>query len=397
MSTKALQDITVLDLSKVLAGPYCGGMLADFGANVIKIEPPVKGEDARGYGPHKNGESLYYANLNRGKKGITLNLKTLEAKEIFKKLVKDADVVIENYRPGTMDKFGLGYEELKKINPRLIYGVITGFGKTGPYASRPGYDIISQAMGGLMSITGQEGNPPTRAGSAMADVLGGMNLCIGILAAIHARELTGKGQYIDIALTDSVIASLEQAWQRFFVSGNLPTRHGNSYDAIAPYDSFKAKDGYVVIGCGNQKLFEIFCKELLQRPELIEDGRFLNVPLRVKNNKEFKVYVEEWLSGVNVDEAVKLVLSKGIPAGPILDLRQISEDEHFCNYRKVFTEVNHPVAGTIKLNSNPIHLSETKVKIQGPSPSLGQHNEEVLLGLGYSEEDISYFSEKGII
>lgn len=248
-----------------------------------------------------------------------------------------------------------------------------------------------------MSVTGQEGDPPTRSGNAMGDVLGGMNLAIGILTALHAREITGEGQYIDVSLVDSVVASLEQAWQRFFVTGKLPTRHGNYYDAIAPYDSYMAKDGYLVIGCGNQHLFEVFCKELLKKPELIEDERFLDVPLRVKNNKAFKVIVEEWLKDITVEEAVKLVLDKGIPAGPILDLRQISEDAHIAGARQMFVEIEHPKAGVIKLNASPIKMSNTKAEIRFPSPTLGQHNEEVLMGLGYSPEQISDFGKSGVL
>lgn len=397
MAKKALEDIIVLDLTKVLAGPYCGGILADFGATVIKVEPPVKGDDGRHYGPYLNGESLYYANLNRGKMGVTLNLKAPEGKELFKELVKQADVLIENYRPGVMDRLGLGYSVLKEINPRLIYGAITGFGSNGPYANRPGYDIISQAMGGMMSVTGQEGDPPTRCGNAIGDVLGGMNLAIGVLTALHARELTGEGQYIDVSLVDSVVASLEQAWQRYFVSGKLPTRHGNYYDAIAPYDSYMAKDGYLVIGCGNQRLFEVFCNQLLHRPELITDERFLDVPLRVKNNKAFKAIVEEWLKELTVAEAVEIVLGAGIPAGPILDLEQISHDPHIAGAREMFTEVDHPTAGRMKLNSSPIKMSETKAEIRSASPTLGQHNREIFQErLGLSEESYKAYSEMGV-
>ena len=397
MSKKALGDIIVLDLTKVLAGPYCGSILADFGATVIKVEPPVKGDDGRHYGPYVNGESMYYANLNRGKKGITLNLKAPEGKELFKELVKKADVLIENYRPGVMDRLGLGYSVLKEINPRLIYGAITGFGSNGPYSSRPGYDIISQAMGGLMSVTGQEGDPPTRCGNAIGDVLGGMNLAIGVLTALHARELTGAGQYIDVSLVDSVVASLEQAWQRYFVSGKLPTRHGNYYDAIAPYDSYMAKDGYLVIGCGNQRLFEVFCNELLHRPELITDERFLDVPLRVKNNKQFKVYVEDWLKDYTVQEAVDMVLGAGIPAGPILDLEQISHDPHIAGARQMFTEIDHPTAGRLKLNSSPIKMSDTAAEIRSAPPTLGQHNEEIFREmLGLSAEEFEADAGKGV-
>jgi formyl-CoA transferase len=393
----ALENITVLDLSRVLAGPYCGAMLGDFGARVIKIEEPGKGDDGRFYGPYENGESLYYGNLNRNKYGITLNLKKEEGKEIFKKLVLRADVLVENFRPGTMKKLGLDYEVLREINPRLIYGAITGFGSYGPYADRPGYDIISQAMGGLMSVTGQEGDPPTRAGNAMGDILGGMNMTIGILAALIARSTSGCGQYIDVALVDSVVASLEQAWQRFFSSGVLPTRHGNYYDAIAPYDSFKARDGWLVIGCGNQKLFEILCTRLLGRPELIQDGRFSTIPLRVENNKIFKEIVESWLSGKTVQEAVDLILGAGIPAAPILDLKQIAENEHIAGAREMFVTIDHPVAGKVTLNGNPIKFSRTRAEIKLPFPTLGQHNREIFSELGYSAEEIARFYSQGII
>ena len=219
---QALQDLKVLDLTRVVAGPYAGSILGDFGAQVLKIEIPGRGDDARAYGPYENGESMYYANLNRNKKGITLNLKTEKGKDIFRKLAQDADILLENYRPGVMDKLGLGYETLHKMNPRLIYGTLSGFGSYGPYSQRPGYDIVSQGMGGLMSITGAEGGEPTRSGNAMGDILGGMNLVIGVLLAVHAREMTGVGQKIDVSLVDSVVASLENAYVRYFKSGKIP-------------------------------------------------------------------------------------------------------------------------------------------------------------------------------
>lgn len=397
MRHNALENIVVLDLTKVLAGPYCGSILSDFGADVIKIETPGTGDDTRGFGPHRNGESLYYANLNRGKRGVTLNLKSAEGKEIFKKLAARADVLIESFRPGVMSRLGLSYDALRAENPRLIYGAITGFGANGPYSDRPGYDIISQAMGGLMSITGQENDPPTRSGNAMGDILGGMNLAIGVLTALHARSITGEGQYVDVSLVDSVVASLEQAWQRFFISGEVPVRHGNSYDAIAPYDSFQAKDGYLVIGCGNQKLFEAFCTRLLKRPELISDSRFFDIPLRVKNNKAFKAIVESWLEEITVSDAVERILAEGIPASPIFDLRQIAEDPHIAGARRMFADIAHPTAGTIRLNNSPIKLSETAAEIRFPSPTLGQHNDEILSALGYSAEEVARFRENGVI
>lgn len=396
MEYKALEGIVVLDFTKVLAGPYCGSILADFGADVIKIELPGKGDDARAYGPIVNGESLYYANLNRGKRGITLNLKTEQGKEVFKKLVRKADILIENNRPGVMERLGLSYEELSRINPRLIYGKISGFGSTGPYADRPGYDIISQAMGGLMSVTGEKGGSPTRSGNAMGDVLGGMNLTIGILMALEARNRSGRGQVVDIALVDSVIASLEQAWQRYFTSGKIPVRHGNSYDAIAPYDSYRAKDGYLVIGCGNQKLFEVLCLRILNRPELITDERFATMPLRVENQMALKKVIEEWMQDMTVDEVVKQVLDVGIPAGPIMSLDMIANDVHFTEARQMFEEIDYPGVGTIKLNNSPIKLSESKAKIRGLSPRLGEHNKEILMNLGYSDQQIEEMKENGV-
>ena len=393
----ALEDVVVLDMTKVLAGPYCGAILADMGATVIKIEIPGKGDDSRNYGPFQNGESIYYGNLNRNKRGMTLNLKTQKGKEILNKLVKKADILLENNRPGTMERLGVGYETLKEINPRLIYGSITGFGCTGRYSDRPGYDIIAQAMGGLMSVTGQEGDPPTRCGNAIGDILGGMNLTIGVLTALHARTLTGKGQYIDISLVDSVIVSLEQAWQRYFATGELPVRHGNSYDAIAPYDSFTAKDGYIVIGCGNQKMFEILCEKILNRPDLIEDPKYKTVPLRVKNNKEFKKIVEEWSAYIPVEQGVSLLLAQGIPAGPIYNLQQISDDPHFCIDRQMFVEVDHPKAGKVRLNGNPVKLSETGPKIRMSFPVLGEHTDDILRKLGYADNTIEEFHLRGVV
>ncbi len=393
----ALENIVVLDLTRVLAGPYCGSVLADFGAKVIKIEQPKVGDDSRHYGPHVNGESLYFGNLNRNKYGMTLNLKTEEGKKIFKELVKEADIVIENYRYGVMDRLGLGYEQLKEINPRIIYGAITGFGSNGPYRDRPGYDIISQAMGGLMSITGQEGDPPTRCGSAMGDFLGGLNLAIGVLVALNARQITGKGQYIDVSIADSVVMSLEQAWQRYFVTGVVPEPHGNYYDAIAPYDSYQAKDGWMVIGCGNQKLYETLCNNILKKPELIKDERFTTVPLRVKNNKDFKKIMEKWLVDYTVEEAVSMILGVGIPAGPILNVEQISKDEHFVKARELFVTMKHPVCGEVIVNGNAVKMSDTKAELRMPSPTLGQHTASILTEHGYSKEEIEKLLLEGVI
>ena len=394
---QALENLTVLDLTRVVAGPYAGALLGDLGANVIKIEIPGRGDDARGYGPYENGESMYYANLNRNKRGITLNMKSEKGKEAFLKLVEKADILIENFRPGVMDKLGLGYDRLKEINPRLIYGAVSGFGSYGPYAMRPGYDIVSQAMGGLMSVTGAKGGEPTRSGNAMGDILGGMNLVIGVLAAVNYRNMTGKGQRVDISLVDSVVASLENAYVRYFKSHQLPVRNGNAYASIAPYDAYHAKDGYVIIACGNQKLYEKFCNEVVNMPWMITDERFLTVPLRVENNGIQKKYIEEWTMQYTVDEVVDTVLSHGIPAGPIYNVKQITEDHHIAEVREMFIDIDHPVIGKMTVNGCPVKLMDAMPRINRPGPTLGQHNEEIYKAIGYTDEDLEEMKKENVI
>ena len=394
---QALENLTVLDLTRVVAGPYAGALLGDLGANVIKIEIPGRGDDARGYGPYENGESMYYANLNRNKRGITLNMKSEKGKEAFLKLVEKADILIENFRPGVMDKLGLGYDRLKEINPRLIYGAVSGFGSYGQYAMRPGYDIVSQAMGGLMSVTGAKGGEPTRSGNAMGDILGGMNLVIGVLAAVNYRNMTGKGQRVDISLVDSVVASLENAYVRYFKSHELPVRNGNAYASIAPYDAYHAKDGYVIIACGNQKLYEKFCNEVVNMPWMITDERFLTVPLRVENNEIQKKYIEEWTTKYTVDEVVDIVLSHGIPAGPIYNVKQITEDHHIAEVREMFIDIDHPVIGKMTVNGCPVKLMDAMPRINRPGPTLGQHNEEIYKAIGYTDDELEEMKKENVI
>ena len=395
---KALADILVLDLTRVLAGPYCTMMLADYGAEVIKIEVPGKGDDTRAFGPLKNGASMYYANVNRGKKGVTLNLKEDKGKKIFLDMVKRADVVVENYRPGVMDKLGLGYEELKKNNDRIIYAAVSGFGCYGPKSLRPGYDIIAQATGGLMSITGEPGRHGIRVGNAMGDVLGGMNLTIGILIALHARTITGKGQRVDVSLVDSVVSSLETGTQRYFASGKQPELMGNRYAAAYPYDSFKASDGFFVIGCGNDKLFSLFCNNVLNRPELLEDSRFATNIKRCEYHAELKPIIEEWSINYSIDEAVDLLNEAGVPAAPINDLQRVTEDDHIANVREMFVPLHHPVIGDMKVNGNPVKLLDTKADISRPAPALGQDNGEVYKSLlGFDESFLEKLKEDKII
>ena len=397
MSEKTLSGVTVIDLTRVLAGPYCSMMLADMGANVIKVEIPGKGDDSRGHYPQVNGESAYYMNLNRNKRSITLNLKTEQGKEILRQMVKKADIILENYRPGVMEKLGLGYEDLKKINPAIVYGCVSGFGHYGPYSQRPGYDIIGQAMGGLMSTTGWPGGEPTRSGTALSDVMGGISLATGVLAAYVNRLKTGMGQMVDVALVDSVVSTLEIINQIYLVTGRIPERIGNRYEAAYPYDSFKTKDGSLVIGCGNDKLFKLLTT-LMGQPELCDDPRFYTNVKRVENHEPLKVIVEDWLKDYDTKTAVEMILDAGVPAGPINNIRQVTEDPHIAVAREMFVEIEHPVAGKMKITGNQIKLSRTPVEFNRPAPLLGQHTDEILTEfLGYSPEDCAAFRQAGVV
>lgn len=397
MGKGALAGVRVLDLTRVLAGPFCTMMMADMGAEVIKIEAPGLGDDSRQFAPFVNGESAYYMNLNRNKKGVTLNLKNPEGKRIFLEMVKKSDLVIENYRPGTMEKLGLGYEELAKVNPRIIYGCVSGFGHYGPYKDRAGYDIIGQAMGGLMSTTGWPDGEPTRTGTAMADVLAGLSVAVGLLAALRSRDVTGKGQKVDVALVDSVVASLEIINQIYLTAGRNPQRIGNRYESVYPYDSFIAKDGSLVIGCGNDKLWKKLC-EVMGKPELFEDERYDKNPKRVQKHAEVKIIVEAWTKTKTIDEAVEIMLAAGIPAAPINTIERVTKDPHIAGAREMFVDIEHPKAGKLKLTGSHLKLSSTPVTFRNPSPSLGQDN-EVVYGelLNLSEQEIKALKENGVI
>lgn len=396
MREGALSGVTVVDLTRVLAGPYCSMMLADMGADVIKVELPGKGDDSRAHYPQINGESAYYMNLNRNKRSITLNLKTEEGKELLRKMVKKADIILENYRPGVMEKLGLGYEELKKVNPGIIYGCVSGFGHYGPYSQRPGYDIIGQAMGGLMSTTGWPGGDPTRSGTAMSDVMGGISLAVGVLAAYICKERTGEGQMVDVSLVDSIVSSLEIINQIYLVTGRIPSRIGNRYEASYPYDSFHTRDGMLVIGAGNDKLFHLLC-ELMEQPELEGDPRFYTNVKRVEHHAELKPIIEAWLAHYDTETAVHMILDAGVPAGPIYDIDQVTKDPHIAGAREMFVEMEHPVAGKMKITGNQVKFSSTPVTFRAPAPLLGQHTDEILKEfLDMSETEIQSLREKKV-
>jgi formyl-CoA transferase len=392
-----LSGVKVLDLTRVLAGPYSAMMMADMGADVIKIEVPNKGDDSRQFAPFVNGESAYYMNLNRNKKGVTLNLKQPRGREIFLNMVRKADIVLENYRPGTMEKLGLGYEDLKKVNPGIIYGCVSGFGHYGPYKNRAGYDIIGQAMGGLMSTTGWPDGAPTRTGTAMADVLAGLSVTIGVLAALRSRMITGEGEKVDVALVDSVVSSLEIINQIYLTSGKIPERIGNRYESVYPYDTFNTKDGSMVIACGNDKLWKLLC-EVMEKPDLFLDERFDKNPKRVKAHAELKPLVESWTMNNTTEDAVNSLLKVGVPACPINTIEMVTKDPHIAGAREMFFDVVHPIAGKTTLTGSQIKFSKATQEERTPSPLLGQHNKEVYSDLfGFTEEEIENLINEGIL
>jgi crotonobetainyl-CoA:carnitine CoA-transferase CaiB-like acyl-CoA transferase len=374
---KALDGIKILDLSRVLAGPFCTMILADMGAEVIKVEIPDKGDDSRSFPPFKEGQSTYFINFNRNKKSIVLNLKESSDVNTFLKIIKSMDVLVENFRPGTMEKMGLGYERIKKINNRLIYASISGFGHYGPYKDKPGYDIVGQAMGGIMSITGWPDGPPTRTGTAIADILAALFCTIGILSALHARNIYGKGQKIDIALVDSVVSAIGTILQIYLVEKRIPKRSGNRYDFIAPYESFMAKDGWFVLGVGNDNLWKRFC-DAINRRDLINDKRFTTNAKRIQYNKELTKIIGSWSANFTINEIISTLERNGIPVAPINNLAQIVNDPHITMAREMIQEIVHPIAGEVKITGNPIKMSETKPQIYTSSPLLGEHTDYIL-------------------
>ncbi len=374
---KALEGIKIIDLSRVLAGPFCTMLLADMGAEVIKVEIPGKGDDSRSFPPFKKGQGTYFINFNRNKKSIVLDLKNSSDVNKLLEIIKSMDVLVENFRPGTMDKLGLGYERIKEVNNQIIYASISGFGHYGPYKDKPGYDIIGQAVGGIMSITGWPDGPPTRTGTAIADILAALFCTIGILSALQARSIHGKGQKVDIALVDSVVSAIGTILQIYMVEKRIPKRAGNQYDFIAPYEAFMAKDGWFVLGVGNDNIWKKFCNTI-NRKDLINDERFYINVERVKHNKELAEIIGHWTANFTVQEILSILEEKGIPAAPINNLEQIVNDPHIAIAREMIQKIVHPIAGEVKITGNPIKMSETNPKIYASSPLLGEHTDYVI-------------------
>jgi formyl-CoA transferase len=393
----ALEKLKVLDLTQVMAGPFCCQVLADMGADVTKIEPPETGDQTRrSLGFRMKGEdTAAFIAINRNKKSMTLNLKEDGAREIFYRLVREADVVVENFRPGVTTKLGVDYETLKGINPRIIYASVSGFGQTGPYATRPGYDLIAQGMSGVMSVTGEPGGAPAKCGVPIGDLSAGLFCAFGILAAYIAREETGRGQYVDTSLFEGPLAFSIWESAELWATGRIPQPFGSAHRLTAPYQALKTRDGYINIGANNQRLWARLCKAI-GREELIEDERFATNADRMANRAELAGELEKTLEEKDTDEWMEILLEAGFPAAPIYNYKQVFEDPHTLA-REMVVEMDHPVEGTVKGLGIPVKLSETPGKIRRPAPLLGEHTEETLMGLGYSKEEIADLRERRVI
>src|SRR5690625_908180 len=373
----ALSGIKILDLSRVLAGPYSTMILGDLGAEVIKVEAPGGSDDTRKWGPpFKDGVSAYYLCANRNKKSITIDLKSAEGVETVKQLVRESDVIINNFKTGTMERFGIDYDVLKEINPQLVYCSITGFGETGPLKDMAGYDFIIQAMSGLMSITGDESSGPQKLGVAIVDILTGLYATIGIQAALLERLTSGKGQKIDVSLYDSAVSSLINIGSNYLMSGEIPKRLGNNHANIVPYQTFDTADGQMVIAIGNDRQYQIFC-DILEKPQLATDERFSTNADRVENREIITPLIQEIMLTKPTSYWQEKCNEHGIPCGPIQNLAEVVADPQL-QAREMFVEQDHPVAGPIKLIGSPLKLSRTPVTMRHHPPEVGEHNEEVL-------------------
>lgn len=405
---KPLDHLRVIDMSRILAGPWCGQTFADLGAEVIKIERPDTGDDTRGWGPpfmsdaegNETDTAAYFLSANRGKKSVTVDITKPEGQDIIRRLVAESDVLLENYKVGGLKKYGLDYESLSKVNPGLVYCSITGFGQTGPYSPRAGYDFLIQAMGGLMSVTGEAearpGGGPQKIGVALSDILTGLYTVIGALSALAYREKTGRGQHVDMALLDVTVASMANQAMNYLIAGNVPTTMGNAHPNIVPYEAYKAADHYIILAVGNDAQFRRFC-EVAGQLDLADNDRYATNRSRVENREELGPILNEIIAARPRAFWLEELEKVGVPCGPINNLEQVFDDPHIQS-RGARQEVEHPEAGALPTVANPIRLSESPITYDYAPPVLGQHNADVLTGLlGMDADEIAELKEKGIV
>lgn len=404
---KALKHLRVLDMSRVLAGPFLAQNLADFGADVIKVERPHHGDETRTFPPYLKDadgkdtpDSAYFMTINRGKRSITIDISKPRGQELIKELAAQSDVLVENYKVGDLKRYGLDYESIRKVNPKIVYCSITGFGQTGPYRNRPGYDYVFQAMSGLMSITGGPdelpGGGPAKVGVAICDVITGIYSSFAVMTALADRDRSGEGQYIDMSLLDTTIAAISHINMNYLVGGIVPKRMGTGHPSIVPYQMFQAKDGPLAVAVGNDGQFAKLCN-LLGVPELIKDERFLTNPLRVKHRNDLVPQLSAAFLRENLDTWVDKLTKAGVPCGPLHDIPQVFKDPHIKE-RGVQVSIDHPRGESVSILANPARLSATPPSYDRVAPLLGEHTREILHDvLGYSEESIKQLEAEGVI
>lgn len=393
---QALEDIRILDLSRVYAGPVGSMILGDLGADVIRIEAPEGTDSIRDWWPFVGNESTYYLTANRNKRSITLNLKDASGKNIFLDLVKKADVVLENFKTGTMDRLGLGYNELQQVNPNIIMCSVTGYGQTGPFSHEPGFDPVLQAVGGLMDVTGHPDGEPTRVGLPVVDMMSSLYTAISILSAVRARDINGEGQHIDISLLDVQVSALANLASSYLMKGLVSERMGNDHNNIVPYQVFHCKDKPLMVACGNDRQFSHFC-EVLGHPDWAEDKKFRTNADRIQNREELTEKIQNIIRTKNADEWFSMLSEKGVPSGPVNNVKEVFEHPQ-VQARKMVEEIDHPTLGEVKLVRNPVLFSKTPISVQKHPPLLGEHTAEFLQEeLGLSADEVERLKENRVI
>jgi formyl-CoA transferase len=394
---RPLEGLRVVDLTRVLSGPYCTMQLGDMGAEVIKVEQPGKGDDTRAFAPPYQGDqAAYFLSVNRNKKSITLDMKSAAGKEVLWRLIDKSDILVENFRPGAMDRLGFGYAAVKRHRPAMVYASISGFGASGPQKDRPGYDVIVQGEAGIMDITGPEDGAPYKVGAAIGDLVSGLYAVQGILAALYAARATGKGQHVDVSMYEAVASLLTFNASIYFATGEPPRRRGNAHPTIVPYETFEAADGWINLGVANDDLWQRFCKAS-ERPDLAADPRWAKAADRVRNRDELVPLVRSLIKERTRDEWMARLDKSGVPAGAIRTVGEVCESD-LLKARRMIAEMEHASAGAVKAVKNAVHMSVTPLDAYQAPPQLGQHTREVLTGLlGYSAEEVEALARKGVV